>query len=203
MDAFNYRDGFNSGAGECVSLSVLYAAAMFVVLEIPLDDIFLIATPLHSQNYINSPKGVLTNNRRIITKNKWFNGTPLSMKARRALENENITIVASNTGYIHTYYPEATIDKKQYENFQKNLSSFLKEPLNKKILGSFLRGQEKIHECIQYRHTAHGKECYIELEKIFRYEEDLPYFFTHDTRNHLLDEIDSEEFHMSQIPERP
>src|SRR5450830_787772 len=46
MTAFRYKDNFNSGAGECVSLSALYAAAMFVVGRVPLEKIFLIATPL-------------------------------------------------------------------------------------------------------------------------------------------------------------
>jgi hypothetical protein len=44
------------GAGECVSLAALYAAAMFVVAGIPLDDIFLMATPLHSQNFIDTAR---------------------------------------------------------------------------------------------------------------------------------------------------
>jgi len=45
MTAFRYKDPFTSGAGECVSLSALYAAAMFVVGKVPLEKIFLIATP--------------------------------------------------------------------------------------------------------------------------------------------------------------
>ena len=52
MTAFRYKESFTTGAGECVSLSALYAAAMFVVGKIPLEKIFLIATPLHSQNFI-------------------------------------------------------------------------------------------------------------------------------------------------------
>ncbi|MGM0441926.1 MAG: hypothetical protein ACQEQC_05870 [Elusimicrobiota bacterium] len=202
MNAFKYKEDYRTGAGECVSLSVLYAAAMFVVLEIPLEKIFLMATPLHSQNFINTGDGALTNNRRIITKSKWFNGTPLSMKARRALENEQVTMVFSNSGYIHTYYPEATIDKEQYEKFKENLNSYLRAPLNKKILGNFLRGKTDIHECIQYRYKIRGKDYYIALEEIFHYEEKTPYFFTHKTREHLLEDIDIEEFHRSKLPDR-
>jgi len=52
MGAFRYKENFRTGAGECVSLSALYAAAMFVVGRIPLEKIFLIATPLHSQNLL-------------------------------------------------------------------------------------------------------------------------------------------------------
>ena len=31
MTAFRYKDNFSKGAGECVSLSSLYAAAMFII----------------------------------------------------------------------------------------------------------------------------------------------------------------------------
>jgi hypothetical protein len=86
MNAFRHKDTFSTGAGECVSLSALYAAAMFIVGRIPLEKIFLIATPLHSQNFIMEKEGLITNNRRIVTKTMWFNGTTLSEKARRALE---------------------------------------------------------------------------------------------------------------------
>jgi hypothetical protein len=37
MTAFKYKEGFTNGAGECVSLSALYAAAFFVVGRIPLE----------------------------------------------------------------------------------------------------------------------------------------------------------------------
>jgi len=36
MTAFRFKENFNTGAGECVSLSALYAAAMFIVGRIPL-----------------------------------------------------------------------------------------------------------------------------------------------------------------------
>ena len=47
------KENYPSGAGECVSLSTLYAAVLFVVGKIPLDKIYLLATPLHSQNFID------------------------------------------------------------------------------------------------------------------------------------------------------
>jgi hypothetical protein len=75
MTAFRHKNGFSSGAGECVSFAALYAAAMFVVGRIPLEKIFLLATPLHSQNFVVKGDGLITNNRRIVTKNMWFNGT--------------------------------------------------------------------------------------------------------------------------------
>ena len=36
MSAFRFKDGYNTGAGECVSLSTLYAAAAFVVCGLSL-----------------------------------------------------------------------------------------------------------------------------------------------------------------------
>ena len=74
--------GISSGAGECVSLACLYAAALFIVAKVPLEKIFLLGTPLHSQNFILVDEGVLTNNRRIMTKPMWYNGTELSGLAR-------------------------------------------------------------------------------------------------------------------------
>ncbi|MFW6103054.1 MAG: hypothetical protein ACOC7M_02030, partial [Chloroflexota bacterium] len=104
MDAFKYKPAYKNGAGECVSLAALYAAALFVVARMPLEDIFLMATPLHSQNFIDVDGGIITNNRRLLTKSMWFNGTALSAQARRALENERVTIVAHQSGHIHTVY---------------------------------------------------------------------------------------------------
>ena len=73
MNAFHYKSDHQSGAGECVSLACLYAAALFIVAKIPLQNIFLLWTPLHSQNFVIADEGVLTNNRRIVTKSMWFN----------------------------------------------------------------------------------------------------------------------------------
>ncbi|HPH75470.1 MAG TPA: hypothetical protein PKZ50_09890, partial [Bacteroidales bacterium] len=139
MTAFRHREHYTTGAGECVSLAALYAAAMFIVGEVPLEKIFMMATPLHSQNFIDEKEGLLTNNRRIMTKNMWFNGTSLSGKARRALENEKVTIVSHITGHIHTVYERATIDRDAYNTFTKKLRSFVKSPLTPAIFINFLR----------------------------------------------------------------
>jgi len=55
--------------------------------------------------------GILINNRRLVTKSMWFNGTRISGQARRALENEQVTIVSHATGWVHSLYEEATIAK--------------------------------------------------------------------------------------------
>lgn len=128
MDAFCRKPGHSVGAGECVSLAGLYAAAAFVVCGFSLNDIYLMATPLHSQNFIDVDTGILTNNRRLVTKAMWANGTVISRQARRALENERVTIVSHASGYIHLLYPEATIDPSVYERFSRRITEYLVPP---------------------------------------------------------------------------
>lgn len=128
MDAFRHKEGHLVGAGECVSLAGLYAAAAFVVCGLPLESIYLMATPLHSQNFVDVDSGILTNNRRLVTRAMWSNGTVISQQARRALEHERVTIVSHETGWIHLLYPEATIAPEAYGRFAERLASFLVPP---------------------------------------------------------------------------
>ena len=165
MTAFRHKETFSTGAGECVSLSALYASAMFVVGRIPLEKIFLIATPLHSQNFITEKEGLITNNRRIVTKNMWYNGTSLSEKARRALENEKVTIVSHISGYIHTIYDEATIDKDAYDHFSVKLKDFLASDLTNLVFINFLRFKSKYKNLLQYCCDCSGKRGILRLTK--------------------------------------
>ena len=202
MDAFRFRSGFSGGAGECVSLAGLYAAALFVAADIPLQDIYLMATPLHSQNFIDVDDGVLTNNRRLVTRNMWFNGTALSAQARRALENERVTIVAHESGFVHTLYRDATIDAARYSHFAGRLRSFLQTDLTSEILGSFLRHAREIQKCFQVRWPVRGTDQYAAAERVFQYEHDCPYLLTDSTRDKLLAEVDPEEFQPAPLPGR-
>lgn len=197
MDAFRHKENFSTGAGECVSLSALYAAAMFVVGRVPLEEIFLIATPLHSQNFITGKEGLITNNRRIVTKNMWFNGTSISEKARRALENEKVTIVSHISGYIHTIYKEATISKSSYDLFTGYLKDFLRTDLTKLVFMNFLRFKSKYKCLFQYRFELSGIR-YILLERMFEYEHSNKYN-AFESRDLLLKEVDGDDFHMSPI----
>jgi len=197
MMAFRHKEGYVAGAGECVSLSSLYAAAIFIVGRIPLEKIFLIATPLHSQNFIAERDGVLTNNRRIVTKTMWYNGTELSAKARRAIENEKITIVSHLTGYIHTSYEKATIDPEVYKSFETSLRSFLTTEFNFELFTNFLRTKNEFWECFQYRHIRNNKTYYTELRTIFSYEHSSKNKFTGDSRKALFEEIDPRDFYLS------
>ncbi|MBK9389228.1 MAG: hypothetical protein IPN68_03200, partial [Bacteroidetes bacterium] len=78
-------------------------------------------------------------NRRIVTKNMWFNGTSLSEKARRAIENERVTIVAHISGFIHILYAEASIDKNEYKLFSQKLKEFLTADFTSNVFINFLR----------------------------------------------------------------
>ena len=199
MTAFRHKETFTTGAGECVSLSALYAAAMFVVGRIPLEKIFLIATPLHSQNFITEKEGLITNNRRIVTKNMWFNGTSLSEKARRALENEKVTIVSHISGYVHTLYKDATIDKEAYKQFSARLKEFLVTDLTNGVFINFLRFKSKYKSLFQYCCSCAGKKRYIGLDKMFEYEHTSKYNVSAETRESLVKEIEGEEFHLSPM----
>ena len=199
MGAFRYKDNFTSGAGECVSLSALYAAAIFVVGRVPLEKIFLIATPLHSQNFIIEKEGLITNNRRIVTKNMWYNGTSLSEKARRAMENEKVTIVSHISGYIHTLYQEATIDQNAYVLFSEKLKEFLVIELTSLIFINFLRFKSKYKTLFQYRCECSGTVRYISLEKMFEYEHTSKFKVSAETRSSLVKEIEGDDFHLSPI----
>jgi hypothetical protein len=199
MTAFVHKENFTTGAGECVSLSALYAAAMFIVGRIPLENIFLIATPLHSQDFINEKGGLITNNRRIMTRNMWFNGTSISTKARRALENEKVTVVSHITGYIHIIHEEATIDKEAYKDFSDKLHEFLSIDLDAAIFINFLRFKSKYKSLFQYEYDATGIKKFILLEKMFEYEHTSKYSVNAESRQSLLKEIEGDEFHLSPI----
>ena len=199
MGAFRYKENFKTGGGECVSLSALYAAAMFVVGRVPLEKIFLIATPLHSQNFIIEKDGLITNNRRIVTKNMWYNGTSLSEKARRAMENEKVTIVSHISGFIHTLYQEATIDRQAYDFFSEKLKEFLATELTSLIFINFLRFKSKYKNLFQYRCDCSGTVRYISLEKMFEYEHTSKFNVSSETRGSLVKEIEGDDFHLSPI----
>ena len=203
MESFRYKPGYPTGAGECVSLSALYAAAAFVVAGISLDRIFLLATPLHSQNFLDIGTGILTNNRRIVTRTMWFNGSELSAKARRALENEQVTIVADRTGYIHSLYPEATINPERYRALSSRLRSFLSSDfIDFEILANFLRCQSQLQRCFQIAYTAFDKTRYIEAEKVFAYEHNSKARVGDGMRGLLFGEIEEDEFYPGPIPGR-
>ena len=202
MEAFRNKESYSTGAGECVSLSSLYASALFVVAQIPLQDIYMMATPLHSQNFVDVNTGILTNNRRIVTKNMWFNGVELSAKARRALENERVTIVAHNTGYVHVIYDEATIDLDVYRTFTDKIKGFLVTDIDFEILTNFLRQKRELQSCFQIAHRCCGKPRFLATEKAYHYEHSSKFKVGDNTSSLLIHEIDEDEFYASPLPDR-
>lgn len=202
MDAFRYKPGYPTGAGECVSLAALYASALFIMADVPLEKIYLLATPLHSQNFIDVQQGMLTNNRRLVTRNMWFNGSELSEKARRALVNERVTMVSSNHGHIHVVYDEATLPPEQYRHFSDALRRFLSIAVDFQILANFLRSKPALQKHFQILHYSNGKARYIQAEKVYHYEHDSKYRIGDATRQRLLLEIDEDEFYPEPIADR-
>ena len=202
MDAFRFKEGYQRAAGECVSLAGLYAAAAFIVCGIPLEDIYMILTPLHSQNFIDLQDGILTNNRRLVTKTMWFNGTAITNKAQRALRNENVTIVAHNTGFVHCLYEDATIDSHIYQKFREKLNSYLTTDLTMAIFANFLRSNQEYQKYFQICRDCHGQPEFIEAEIIFRYEHGSNYRVADQTFEKLLAEVSEEDFVRFEIPGR-
>ena len=202
MTAFRFRDSFLTGAGECVSLSTLYAAALFIVGRIPLEHIFLMGTPLHSQNFIDIHEGVLTNNRRIVTKKMWFNGTSMSAKARRALEHERVTLVSHISGYIHHLFDKASIHPQAYQRFSTKLTDFLSTELTPAVFINFLRYHMKYKKFFQYMRMLNARHYYIALETVFEYEHQSRFSFSEPARETLINEIDDEEFSHTPIKDR-
>ena len=200
MTAFRYKDGYTTGAGECVSLAALYAAAMFVVGEVPLEDMFMLLTPLHSQNFIDIQDGILTNNRRIVTKTMWFNGSEISMKAQRALKNEKITIVSHISGHIHFLYDDATITPSEYDRIRAKLRDYLSAPTDIPIIASFLRFQMEYQKYFQICRHCHGKPQFIKAEVLFHYEHGSKFRVADDTHEKLLEEVSNEDFCIYELP---
>jgi hypothetical protein len=202
MDAFVHKPGYTTGAGECVSLATLYAAALHIIAGVPLRDIFLMATPLHSQNFVDLDSGLLINNRRLVTKNMWFNGSALSGQARRALENERVTLVSHITGSIHTLFPRATIDPADYRRFEERLRAFLKIALTPDMLGNFLRQSPKCQKCFVMRWPLSGTDRFVSMDRVFAYEQNSSSRVTDRTRDKLMAEVAQEEFMVAHCPSK-
>jgi len=202
MNAFRLKEGYKTAAGECVSLAALYAAAAFVVCKIPLENIYMILTPLHSQNFIDIQDGILTNNRRLVTKTMWFNGTAISNKAQRALRNENITIVAHSSGYVHCLYKDATIDKKRYQEFGGKLDAYLSSDLSLAVFANFLRSNQSYQKLFQVCRQCHGQAQFVKAEILFHYEHGSNFRVADKTFEKLIAEVSDEDFVPYQLPGR-
>ena len=132
----------------------------------------------------------------------WFNGTVLSTKARRALENEQVTIVAHHSGWMHTVYPDASIDPKAYQRFKKKLTAFLQTPITSEILFNFLRQSPKRQACFQIELMRSGKRRWVTAERAYAFENSCSYKVSDATRDKLLAEIDEDDLFAAPLPDR-
>jgi hypothetical protein len=132
----------------------------------------------------------------------WFNGTAISAQGRRALENEQVTVVAHESGFIHAVYPEATIAPGAYARFGGRLRAFLTTNLTDEILGNFLRHKRDLQKCFQLRHPIRGADHYLALETAFQYEDGSSYLVTDTTRANLLADLDMDEFSPERLQGR-
>ena len=162
----------------------------------------MILTPLHSQNFIDVQDGVLTNNRRLVTKAMWFNGTAISNKAQRALRNENVTIVAHSSGYVHCMYDQATISEKAYRHFNRRLGQYLSTDINLLILANFLRAYEQYQKYFLFCRDCRGQKKYIKAEALFSYEHGSNFRIADETYDKLLADVSDEDFSPYKLSDR-
>jgi hypothetical protein len=202
MEAFEFRENYSTGAGECVSLSTLYAAALFVIADVPLEKIHLLATPLHSQNFIDTGDGIITNNRRIVSKTMWFNGTQQSFKARRAIENEKITMLVNNSGFVHTMYEKATMPETVFEEASNALKKYLVAEINFEVFVSFLRENSQYQKHFQFCTKLKDKILFIESEEVFSQEEKSKSRAGTTSHKALLGEIPQYEYKQTPLENR-
>ena len=162
----------------------------------------MVLTPLHSQNYLDIQEGVITNNRRLVTKSMWFNGTEISNKAQRAIRNEQVTIVAHTTGHIHCLYPDATINRHAYEKFCRILDGFLKTELDAMNVANFLRSNPKYNRHFQFCRYRRGERMFVKAEVLYGYEHGSRFRIYDETFEKLLDEVSSEDYSRYKFNDR-
>jgi hypothetical protein len=128
----------------------------------------------------------------------WFNGTPQSIKARRAIENEKITMLVNNSGYVHTMYETVTMPKEKYEEAILSLKKFLITEINFEVFVSFLRENVEYQKHFQFCLKHKDKILFIESERVFQQEEFSKSRAGTDSHKALLHEITERE--CSKIP---
>jgi hypothetical protein len=132
----------------------------------------------------------------------WFNGTEISDKAQRAIRNEQVTIVANNTGYIHCFYDTATIDKTSYEKFSGLLDKYLTAELNHLNFANFLRSKGKYQKYFQFCRHRRGEKMFVKAEALFGYEHGSRFRIYDETFDKLLADVSEEDFEIYKITDR-
>jgi hypothetical protein len=132
----------------------------------------------------------------------WYNGTELTSLARRALENEKVTMIAHNTGYIHYVYPEATIDESAFKLLKDKLAGFLEAVVDFETFINFLRDKTRYQKLFQLSFICLGNIKYIRMEKAFGYEHGSKNRLGDKTAKKLFCEIDEEALTFCEEPDR-
>jgi hypothetical protein len=132
----------------------------------------------------------------------WFNGTEISAKAQRALRNENVTIVAHPSGYVHCFYKDATIKPDVYGHFVKQLRSYLSSELSLVVFANYLRSFSSYQKYFQLCRDCHGHPQFLKAETLFSYEHDSDFRIADNTHDKLLAEVVDEDFVNTEIPGR-
>jgi hypothetical protein len=107
--------------------------------------------------------------------------------------------VSHISGFIHTLYNDATIDKNSYAHFSVKLKEFLVTELTSLIFINFLRFKSKYKSLFQYKCDCSGTIIYISLEKMFEYEHSSKFNVSTESRGSLVKEIEGDDFHLSPL----
>jgi hypothetical protein len=132
----------------------------------------------------------------------WFNGTAISNKAQRALRNENVTIVAHNSGHVHCLYEDATIDKGLYQEFAGKLDKYLTTELSLSVFANFLRTCHEYQKFFQVCCDCHGQAQFVKAEVLFHYEHGSNHRVGDKSLSKLLADVSDEDFAPYQLPGR-
>jgi len=133
----------------------------------------------------------------------WFNGTAISNKAQRALRNEQVTIVAHNTGFVHCLYKDATMKKEAYEKFLQKLSEYLTTDLTTLTMANFLRFSPKYQKYFQFCcEQCRGGAKFAAAEVLFHYEHGSRFRIADKTFEKLMEEVSEEDISSYKLPGR-
>ena len=137
MNAFARVDPEGKRAGKCIGLGMLWAAAMSVWAEFPLDSIIVTGNRAHMFVFLNQEDGHLLNN------TKWFSSTRINNQSELS---EFVREVASGTETTFFYNPArgmclcpsatSQIARDYIAGIYANIGGFVSNPLKHPDVGS-------------------------------------------------------------------
>jgi len=172
MAAFAHKPGYCFRRGRVRIASTLYAGALFAWRAYPLSK----STCWQAASFPEFLSTLTTGSLPTTggSSRKTCGSTHRTIgKSARALQHERVTVVAHQTGHIHTLYPKATISPEVFEAFRGKIHSFLTTDITFEILANFLRQKQQVQKCFQITHSCCGKPRYIEAEKVYFFSKDF------------------------------